>query len=83
MPCAQDVVGTKRALEKYAEQDPNFVQQREYRFLHDIADAVDAGNQEEFTNHVAEYDRMLKLDSWKTMVLLKIKRGIQEEPGLL
>lgn len=80
---SQDIVSTKRALEKYAELDPNFTQQREYKFLLSIVEAVEAGDQEEFTNQVAEFDAMLKLDSWKTTVLLKIKRGIQEEPGLL
>lgn len=79
----QDVVSTKRAIEKYAEMDPSFVQQREYKFMLAIVDAYDAGNQEEFTNQVAEFDSMMKLDSWKTAILLNIKRGIQEEPGLL
>lgn len=79
----QDVVSAKRAAERYAELDPNFTQQREFKFLNDVCDAVDAGNSEEFTNHVAEYDRMLKLDPLKTSLLLKVKRGIQEEPGLL
>ncbi|WAQ88881.1 hypothetical protein PtA15_10A302 [Puccinia triticina] len=81
--CTGDVVSTKRAIEKYAELDPSFVQQREYKFLLAIVDAYDAGNQEEFTNQVAEFDSMMKLDSWKTAILLNIKRGIQEEPGLL
>ncbi|PLW10685.1 hypothetical protein PCANC_01321 [Puccinia coronata f. sp. avenae] len=81
--CTGDVVSTKRAIEKYAELDPGFVQQREYKFLLAIVDAYDAGNQEEFTNQVAEFDSMMKLDSWKTAILLNIKRGIQEEPGLL
>ncbi|MBW0464955.1 hypothetical protein O181_004670 [Austropuccinia psidii MF-1] len=81
--CAGDLVSTKRAMEKYAELDPSFVQQREYKFLLAIIDAVEAGNQEDFTNHVAEFDSMMKLDSWKTAILLNIKKGIQEEPGLL
>lgn len=81
--CTGDVVGTKRALERYAEMDPSFVQSREYKFLLAIVDAYEAGNQEEFTNQVAEFDAMMKLDSWKTAILLNIKRSIQEEPGLL
>lgn len=81
--CMGDLVSTKLAMENYAELDPNFTQQREYKFLLAIIQAVEEGNQEEFTNQVAEFDAMLKLDSWKTSILLKIKRSIQEEPGLL
>jgi alpha-soluble NSF attachment protein len=31
---------------------------------------------------VVEFDQVTKLDNWKTNILLKIKRGIQEEPSL-
>ncbi|KAH9809903.1 hypothetical protein DFH28DRAFT_513414 [Melampsora americana] len=81
--CTGDIVSTKRALENYVELDPNFTQQREYKFLLSIIDSVESGDQESYTNHVAEFDAMLKLDPWKTSILLKIKRSIQEEPGLL
>ncbi|CAH7683862.1 soluble NSF attachment protein [Phakopsora pachyrhizi] len=81
--CTGDIVSTKRALEDYVELDQSFTQQREYKFLNSIVEAVEAGNQEEYTNLVAEFDSMLKLDSLKTSMLLKIKRSIQEEPDLL
>ena len=35
-----------------------------------------------FTGAVYEYDQVMKLDNWKTNILLKIKRGIQEEPSI-
>ncbi|EGG09431.1 uncharacterized protein MELLADRAFT_71234 [Melampsora larici-populina 98AG31] len=81
--CTGDIVSSKRALENYGELDPNFTQQREYKFLCSIMDSIESGDQESYTNHVAEFDSMLKLDAWKTTILLKIKRSIQEEPGLL
>lgn len=36
-----------------------------------------------YTGAVFEFDQVTKLDNWKTNILLKIKRGIQEEPTLL
>lgn len=47
-----------------------------------ITEAVEGGDQEAFTAAVVEFDQVTKLDNWKTGMLLKIKRAIQEEPGL-
>lgn len=47
-----------------------------------LIDAVDAGEVDTFTGAVYEFDQVVKLDNWKTDILLKIKRGIQDEPGL-
>ena len=48
-----------------------------------LIDAVDAGDLEAFTGAVFEFDQVIKLDNWKTNMLLKIKRSIQDnEPGL-
>lgn len=77
-----DVVSTKRAIENYQAMDNTFTGTREEKFLSAITDAYDAGDPDAFTNEVAEFDRMLKLDNWKTTILLKIKKSIAEEPGL-
>lgn len=77
-----DVVSTKRALEQYTTQDPTFAGTREAKFVESITDAFDGGDSEAFTDAVAEYDRLTKLDAWKTGVLLAIKRQIAEEPSL-
>lgn len=77
-----DVVSAKRALENYEAMDATFVGTREQKFLAAIMEAYDAGDPEAYTNEVAEFDRMLKLDNWKTAILLKIKKSIAEEPGL-
>ncbi|CEQ40137.1 SPOSA6832_01737 [Sporobolomyces salmonicolor] len=78
----QDVVSTKRAIDTYCNADPTFATTRECKFVNLIADAFDAGDAEEFTAAVAEYDRLTKLDQWKTGILLTIKRQIAEEPSL-
>lgn len=46
-------------------------------------DALEANDQEAFTSAVVEYDQVMKLDNWKTSILLKIKRKITEEPSML
>jgi len=78
----QDIVTAKRNMEKYAVQDATFKSTREAKFLNALHDAVQNGDQESFTGAVVEFDQVTKLDNWKTEMLLKIKRSIQEEPGL-
>lgn len=39
-------------------------------------------DQEAFTAAVVEYDQVMKLDNWKTAILLKIKRKVGEESVL-
>ncbi|GAA5842769.1 hypothetical protein JCM11251_001487 [Rhodosporidiobolus azoricus] len=77
-----DVVSTKRAIDSYCNADPSFATTRECKFLNAIADAFDQGDAEAFTAEVAEFDRLIRLDAWKTQLLLNIKRGIAEEPSL-
>jgi alpha-soluble NSF attachment protein len=43
-----------------------------------LIDAVEAGDQEAFTGAVVEFDQVTKLDNWKTGMLLKIKRALQD-----
>jgi alpha-soluble NSF attachment protein len=67
---------------KYSNQDAAFTSTREAKFINALIEAVEAGDQESFTGAVVEFDQVTKLDNWKTGMLLKIKRSIQEEPGL-
>ncbi|KAK9449676.1 soluble NSF attachment protein [Limtongia smithiae] len=75
----KDIVSAKRAVEEYAELDPTFVQTREYNLLVDVIAAVEDGDQERFTDKVFQFDQFSKLDKWKTTILLRIKKSIQEE----
>lgn len=78
----QDTVTAKRNMTKYSNQDATFTSTREAKFINALIEAVEAGDQESFTGAVVEFDQVTKLDNWKTGMLLKIKRGIQGEPGL-
>jgi len=77
-----DTVTAKRNMAKYATQDPSFPSTREAKFVNILIEAVEEGDTEKFTGAVYEFDQVVKLDNWKTNILLNIKRGIQDEPGL-
>ena len=72
-----DVVGVQRALDKYREMDPGFATQREHALLADLAEAVQEGKPDDFTDKLFAYDQVSKLDKWKTSILVKVKNGIQ------
>jgi len=77
-----DYVSARRNLQRYGQMDNTFPSTREAKFVTALLDALEEGNEEAFTNVVFEYDQVTKLDNWKTAILLKIKRGIQQAPGL-
>jgi alpha-soluble NSF attachment protein len=69
-------------MTRYSSQDTTFSSTREAKFVNALIDAADNGDQEAFTAAVVEFDQVTKLDNWKTSMLLKIKRGVQEEDSL-
>jgi alpha-soluble NSF attachment protein len=75
-------VSARRNLQRYGQMDNTFPSTREAKFITALLDALEEGNEEAFTNVVFEYDQVTKLDNWKTAILLKIKRGLLEAPGL-
>lgn len=78
----KDTVTAKRNLSKYGSLDTTFPSTREAKFVSILADAVEGGDVETFTGAVFEFDQVTKLDNWKTSILLKVKKGIDEE-GIL
>ncbi|EIN13796.1 vesicular-fusion protein SEC17 [Punctularia strigosozonata HHB-11173 SS5] len=80
----RDTVLCKRNMQKYTALDTTFASTREAKFVNILTDAVENDDQETFTGAVVEYDQVMKLDNWKTAMLLKIKRGLQDvdEPAL-
>jgi len=77
--CSEDVVAAKRSLQRYQDMDVTFATQRECKFLQQIMDAYEAGEVEDFTNAVVDFDSISKLDPWKTTMLLRIKNHINKE----
>jgi len=74
-----DLVATNRALEKYRDMDPTFPSTREHQLLVDLYEAVEAGDQEIFSEKLFLFDQMSKLDKWKTTICLRIKSAIEEK----
>jgi len=79
---SSDYVSARRNLERYGQADNTFPSTREAKFVTALLEALEQGDEEAFTGVVFEYDQVTKLDNWKTSILLKIKRGIQQAPGL-
>jgi alpha-soluble NSF attachment protein len=75
-------VSARRNLLRYGQTDTTFTSTREAKFVNVLLEALEQGDEEAFTHAVFEYDQVTKLDNWKTAILLKIKKGIQQAPGL-
>ncbi len=55
--------------------------------MQELADACEAGDSEAFTDSLAEFDNMTRLDAWKTSLLLRVKKRMAaaddgDEPDL-
>jgi alpha-soluble NSF attachment protein len=79
---SSDYVSARRNLDRYGQMDGTFPSTREAKFILALLETLEQGDEEAFTNAIFEYDQITKLDNWKTAILLKIKRGIQQAPGL-
>jgi alpha-soluble NSF attachment protein len=71
-----DQVAAQRALARYQEMDPTFAGQRECRLLTDLCEALEARNQDQFTDKLFQFDQVSKLDKWKTTILVRVKDQI-------
>jgi len=71
-----DAVGAGQSLRKFESLDYTFGESREGKFACELVEAVDAFDSEMFATACFEYDRISKLDPWKTSILVKVKRGI-------
>lgn len=76
--CVEDEVAASQALERYREMDTSFPCSREDDLLSKIVASLADSDVESFTNAVYEFDKISKLDDWKTTVLLKIKGSIRD-----
>eukprot|EP00127_Corallochytrium_limacisporum_P005037 Clim_evm33s197 gene=Clim_evmTU33s197 len=74
-----DLEGAKKAVQNYCDMFAAFEDSREYRFLKDLIDAVEEEDIEKYTQVVAEYDSVSRLEAWMTSMLLRIKNSVGEE----
>lgn len=78
----QDYVSARRNLTRYGQLDATFPSTREAKFIFALLEALEQGEDEAFSTAVYEFDQVTRLDNWKTAILVKIKKGIQQAPGL-
>lgn len=76
-----DGVGAEQALAKYEGVDYTFGESREGKFSRQLVECVEGLDVESFATACFEYDRISKLDPWKTSMLVKVKRSIQDDAG--
>jgi len=75
--CVGDLVAAERSIQKYCDWDVSFNSQREYKLLIAALEAYKKFDVDAFTAAVADYDAIVKLDPWKTSILLRIKNAIK------
>lgn len=76
-----DNVGAQNSVQRYQAVDYTFSESREGRFCQQLVTAVEEYDGEGLAQASFEYDRISKLDPWKTSMLVKIKRSIQDVGG--
>lgn len=77
----QDLVTTQRLLADFARKDVTFPSTREAKFAHELMLSCEEADVERYTAAVFQYDQVTKLDNWKTGVLLRIKKALEEDEG--
>lgn len=77
-----DVLNAQHALERYIQQYPAFQDSREYKLVQTLIEHIEEQNVDGFTDAVKDYDSISRLDQWFTMILLRIKKTLNENPDL-
>jgi len=77
-----DAIAGTKALQRYENLDYSFGESREGRFCRQLVEAAEAYDDEAIATASFEYDRITKLDPWKTSMLLKLKRSVEDQGGL-
>lgn len=78
-----DLVTARKLLDSFDQKDVTFPSTREAKFARELVDACEEGDVERYTAAVFQYDQVSKLDNWKTNILLKVKRALEEEESNL
>jgi|Transcript_15067 alpha-soluble NSF attachment protein len=76
-----DSIAASQALQRYESMDYTFGESREGKFSQQLVEAVEGFDTEGFATACFEYDRISKLDPWKTSILVRVKRSIDDEAG--
>ena len=75
-------MGARKSFERYGTVEFSFPTTKEHSFLLEVAETMEKGDLEAFSEIVTKWDRTNDVDDWKTKILLEIKNLIDEEPSL-
>ncbi|KAK2954706.1 putative Alpha-soluble NSF attachment protein [Blattamonas nauphoetae] len=78
-----DTEAVKEKFSEYATIDPTLNESFEQRLIMNICDAIANGDEEKYSDHVAEYDNLHRLDPWKVQMLLRVKETMQGDSSIL
>lgn len=76
-----DAIAAQQAMQRYGSLDYTFGDSREGKLCDKLIECVEGYDAEGFATACYEYDRISKLDPWKTSMLVKVKRTISDEDG--
>lgn len=82
--CVANADDMEIKLSKFKELDINFEGSRECILLEGCIEAfknLDSTSVERFSNALSEFDRMVRIDAWKTKILLVAKRRMESKLG--
>ena len=65
-------------IEKYRDIDLQFGGSREDTLLTSLQEALRSADDQAFSTALAEFDKVTRLDAWKTKILLEAKRRLQD-----
>lgn len=71
-----DTVGAGQALSRFSSMDYTLRESREGKFADELVACADSGDTEGFATACFEFDRISKLDPWKTTILLTVRKNI-------
>lgn len=76
-----DSIGASQAQARFDGLDYTFPDSREGKFANQLVSCVEEFDPEGFATACFEYDRISKLDPWKTSLLVRVKRSIEDSTG--
>lgn len=74
-----DAIAAQQSKDRYEALDYTFGTAREGKFCGSLIECVEGFDTEGFATACYEYDRVSKLDPWKTSILVRVKRTIDDE----
>lgn len=74
-----DSIGASQAYSRFDTLDYTFGESREGKFGKQLVECVEEFDPEGFATACYEFDRISKLDPWKTSMLVKVKRSIDTD----